>query len=87
MDLIQISIQRIIDGQGIEIALTGMITVFLVLILISVCITMLPKTLHLLSGVFPETPVPLPSTPDNSNDDEAIAAAVGYILHLERRSK
>ena len=87
MDLIQISIQRIIDGQGIEIALTGMITVFLVLILISVCITMLPKTLNLLSGVFLETPVPLPSTPDASNDDEAIAAAVGYILPLERRSK
>ena len=82
MDLIQIIIQRILDGQGFEIALAGMVTVFLALTLISICITMLPKVLTRFAGIFPETPTPQPTTSAPSNEDEAIAAAVGYLHHI-----
>jgi|GEM_PF-950592 Na+-transporting methylmalonyl-CoA/oxaloacetate decarboxylase gamma subunit len=87
MDLIQIIIQRIVDGQGLEIALAGMITVFLALTLISGCIAILPKVLAMFAGTFPETPTPQPTISAPANEEEAIAAAVGYLHHIGKSQK
>lgn len=87
MDLFQLIIQRIFDGQGFEIALAGMITVFLALTLISVCIAMLPKILPMFAGIFPEPPTTQPTTSAPPNEEEAIAAAVGYLHHIGKREK
>lgn len=78
--MIETIIQRILEGQGLEIAFAGIITVFLALILISVCIALLPKILALFSGIFPEAQPPS-SVSATSNEEEAIAAAIGYLHH------
>ncbi|MDE2699082.1 MAG: OadG family protein [Gemmatimonadota bacterium] len=47
------SMQNIEDGQGLGIALTGMIIVFSVLTLISAFIVILPKILAVVAKKFP----------------------------------
>ena len=49
------SVQNIEDGQGLGIALTGMIIVFSVLTLISAFIVLLPKILAVVAKKFPES--------------------------------
>ena len=85
MDLIQPIIQPILDGQGIEIALAGIITVYLALTLISICIALLPKVLTRFAGLFPEPTAQQPAKSTPSNEDEAIAAAVWYLHHTGKR--
>jgi len=88
MHPLHFSIQNITDGQGIELAIAGMLIVFTVLVLISMFIALLPKILRVVAQKYPErethpaTPVPLGST-----DDEAVLAAIGYVLHARIQGK
>ncbi len=73
--------QNIVDGQGIDIAITGMSIVFTALALISLFISMLPRILALWS---PERSavVCAPAGPDGSRaDDDEIVAAISIALH------
>ena len=71
--------QRILEGQGLEVAFTGMFIVFLALAAISFCIAMLPRVAAALGGMPPEHPHN-PTGTDSPQDDEAVAAAVGFAL-------
>ncbi|MDE2848355.1 MAG: hypothetical protein F4Y38_02795 [Gemmatimonadetes bacterium] len=71
--------QRILEGQGLEVAFTGMFIVFLALAAISFCIAMLPRVVAALGGMLPEHPHD-PTGTDSPQDDEAVAAAVGFAL-------
>lgn len=71
--------QRILDGQGLEVAFTGMFIVFLALAAISFCIAMLPRVVAALGGMLPEQPYNSTGT-ESSQDDEAVAAVVGFAL-------
>ena len=75
--------QRIVDGQGLEIAFTGMFIVFLALATISFCIAMLPKVMASIGGVLPEGP----HNPTDSESDEAVAAAVGFALDEKNNNR
>ena len=78
--------QRIMDGQGLDIAFTGMFVVFLALTVISLCIAMLPKVMAVLGSILPERPQ-LPSDQEATHDDEAVAAAVGFVLDEENNTR
>ncbi len=78
--------QRIVDGQGLEIAFTGMFIVFLALAAISLCIAMLPKVMAYVGGILPERPHD-PTEPESSRDDEAVAAAVGFALDEKNNNR
>ena len=78
--------QRIVDGQGLEIAFTGMFIVFLALAAISFCIAMLPKVMTSVGGVLPEPPHNL-TDPESPHDDEAVAAAVGFVLDEKNNNR
>ncbi len=78
--------QRIMDGQGLDIAFTGMFVVFLALAAISFCIAMLPKVMAALGGILPEHPQP-PSDQEVTHDEEAVAAAVGFVLDEENNTR
>jgi oxaloacetate decarboxylase gamma subunit len=75
--------------QSIELAITGMGIVFAALILISLFVAALPRTLVLLNGLLPpETDHPLasPSMSALSNDEEEVVA-IGVALHERLRAK
>ncbi len=78
--------QRIVDGQGLEIAFTGMFIVFLALATISFCIAMLPKVMASIGGVLPEGPHN-PTDSESPHDDEAVAAAVGFALDEKNNNR
>ncbi len=78
--------QRIMDGQGLDIAFTGMFIVFLALATISLCITLLPKVIAALGGILPEDPQP-PSESVAKHDDEAVAAAIGLALDEKNNNR
>lgn len=74
------SFQNITDADGLAIAITGMVIVFVVLLLISLFLTALPKILESVNTVFPE-PEPHPTASAAASDDEEVAAAIGIALH------
>ena len=78
--------QRILDGQGIGIAFTGMFIVFLALAATSLCIALLPKVMAAIGDVLPERPHN-PTEPESSHDDEAVAAAVGFALDEKNNNR
>lgn len=73
------NVQHIEDGQGIAIALTGMIIVFCVLTMISVFIVFLPKILAIVAQKYPEQEMHSEQTPEE--DDGPLLAALGFVLH------
>ena len=84
------STQNTIDGQGVGIAITGMLIVFSTLILISLFIFILPKILEMLKGILPpetahhrvaSTKAP---TAAGLGEEEAVVAALGFALHTRR---
>ncbi len=79
------SVQNIEDGQGLGIALTGMVIVFSVLTLISVFIVLLPKVLAVVAKKFPESVGHAEHTRDD--DDGPLLAAIGFVVHLRRTGK
>lgn len=86
MDPLQFSVQNVIDGQAIPIAITGMSIVFCVLILISLFIAVLPKITAILGRYFPETEGQVSVAPQPSSDD-AVLAALAYVYHLRGQKK
>ena len=80
------NVQNIEDGQGLGIALTGMIIVFSVLTLISVFIVILPKILAVVAKKFPES-VGHHGVPVQTEDDNSALAAIGYVMHMRRTGK
>ena len=79
------NVQNIEDGQGLGIALTGMIIVFSVLTLISVFIVILPKILAVVAKKFPES-AGHHGVPVQDEDDSALAA-IGYVMHMRRSTE
>ena len=84
METFQYSYQNVIDGQGISIAITGMLIVFTALVLISLFITVLPRIVSALNRRYPPAPELSSITPTLSTDP-AVGAAIGFALHLRDR--
>ena len=71
--------QHVIDGQGLSVSLTGMLIVFLSLVIISTFIALLPRLLSVVARVFPEKEERPPAKPEAT--EERVIAAIGFILH------
>ena len=72
-------------SRGISIALTGMLIVLSALLMISAFIASLPKILGVVAEIWPENDPPhVGKTHPESfvPDDEAVLAAIGYVLRL-----
>lgn len=78
--------QAISAGEGVSIAVTGMLIVFFALSIISLFIRLLPVVLAQMEPILPrleshaQPPTPAERLP---TDNERIVAAIGYVLHLE----
>lgn len=76
-------------GRGIAIALTGMGIVAFALMLIIFFIMALPYVLAFVAEYFPETEDPHSRTSHPESqvpDDEAVLAAIGYVMHLRNKT-
>ncbi|MCP4786985.1 MAG: hypothetical protein GY903_32550 [Fuerstiella sp.] len=76
---------RMFEGEGMAIAGTGLLIVFAALILITLFIAALPRILEAVAHVLPEVP-DRHAAPDASESllpDEAVLAAIGFVLHHE----
>ena len=74
------------SGKGIAIASTGLLIVFAALMLITVFIAALPRILEVVAKVLPEAPDRHAAVADGSENllpDEAMVAAIGFVLHNE----
>ncbi len=78
--------QRILEGQGIDIAFTGMFIVFLALAAISLCIALLPKVVAAIGVILPERQH-TPTESESPHDDETVAAAVGFALDEKNNNR
>jgi Na+-transporting methylmalonyl-CoA/oxaloacetate decarboxylase gamma subunit len=79
---------KIIAGQGFEIAFTGMTIVFSGLLLISLFIRLLPRCLKKLDKLTAKdsaqtAPLPGNDVTDLAATEEEIMAAIGLALHME----
>lgn len=78
--------QAISEGNGISIAITGMLIVFVALTLISVFIRLLPIVLAKFEPILPrlESHTQSPTSAERlPSDDKKIIAAIGYVLRME----
>ncbi len=83
---INLSIQNILDGHGIEIAIIGMLVVFTALTLISAFISLLPSILRIVNFIYPiKDSLSLPDRSDTPKDE--ILAAIGSVLHAAEIGK
>ncbi len=81
MSNLNYSFQNVIEGQGIEISITGMLVVFTALILISFSIALLPAILKGVATIYPLKE----STPANTATTEGeVLAAIGLTLFTEK---
>ena len=80
------SVQNIEDGQGVGIALTGMVIVFSVLALISAFIVLLPKVLAVMAKKFPES-AGHHAGHVQAEDDGPLMAAIGFVMHMRQAGK
>lgn len=78
-------LQRMVEGQAIELTFAGMLTVFLALALIALFIGGLPRFLTVLARVFPEAAET--SAHEAPAVDEAQVAAIGYVMHRRARGE
>ncbi len=86
VDIIEIDIDNIAKGQGITIAVMGMLIVFTALLLVSLSIAILPKVLDLLSGILPaESPLVPTASSAKASDDGEVLAAIGLALHYHQQ--
>ena len=70
--------------DGVPIAIAGIVVVFTVLLFISCFIAMLPRVLKLIPFADSDRdPGQSASSPRSQSGDAAIAAAIGFALHLE----
>jgi Na+-transporting methylmalonyl-CoA/oxaloacetate decarboxylase gamma subunit len=81
-------VQNIIDGQGIDIAITGMVIVFFALSVISLFIAALPRILTVVAQKWPESedrhgPAPSQTVLSAAPSDEMVAA-IAITLHRRK---
>ncbi len=77
---INLSIQNILDGRGIEIAIIGMLVVFTALTLISAFIFLLPSVLRIVNLMYPIKDSGFQLECSDAPKDEVLAA-IGSALH------
>lgn len=80
--------QNIIDGQGISIAITGMVIVFFALSVISLFIAALPRILALFARRWPETEghhAVRSAAPSQQTVSNEVVAAIAMVLHQRNR--
>ena len=73
-------------SQGISIALAGMLIVGVALSLISIFISRLPHVLAIVAKFWPEAVEPHAKSSHPESlvaDNDAVLAAIGYVLHCE----
>jgi len=72
-------------AQGLDLAFVGMSIVFTALVLVSIFIAILPR---ILAAIHPYIPPAQLHTQSHSreNDDDAIAAAIGFALHARHQN-
>ncbi|HUG91579.1 MAG TPA: OadG family protein [Planctomycetaceae bacterium] len=80
-----LDLHRVLEHDGLEIAVTGMLIVFAVLALVSGFIALLPRALARLEAVLPAPhDAHAPRPPSAAAGDEVeLLAAVAFCLHLE----
>lgn len=89
--------QNIVDANGIGLAITGMTIVFVVLVLVSLFITCLPRVLPVVNAVLPPVahhhhgagPASRPSTPaaTPAGIEDEIVAAIGVAMHRRQQAE
>jgi Na+-transporting methylmalonyl-CoA/oxaloacetate decarboxylase gamma subunit len=78
--------QAISEGQGVTIAVTGMLIVFFALAFISLFLRLLPVVLGWMEPILPrleshaQPPTPAERLPA---ENERLVAAIGYVLRME----
>ena len=88
---ISLNFQTLIDSDGIVIAVTGMMIVFVALIMLSLFIKVLPIILDAIAVWVPEVESPHGQTADSIEadghpaEDDEILAAIGFVLRTRRR--
>jgi len=87
MDKLTFSIQNITNGDGISLAITGMVIVFIALSIISTFIALLPKVLPVLESILPEGHSHHGPTKKAAKDDGEVLAAIGYALFKLKSKK
>jgi hypothetical protein len=84
---INLSIQNILDGRGIEIAIIGMLVVFTALILISAFIALLPSVLRIVNLIYPVKDSGFLSECPDTPEDEVLLQSVLFYTLLKLGSK
>ena len=79
--------ENIVASNGIAIALTGILIVFVALTLIAAFIALLPKVLNALSFALPPEDAPSPSRRPAASSGEEVAVAIGYAMHKRMTEK
>jgi len=83
-----VGFDNILEHDGLGIALTGLMIVFIALALIAIFISLLPHALKVIASVYPETShghIHAPITSPTVREKEQVAAAVGFALHQMNR--
>jgi len=78
--------EGIAQGNGLAIALTGMLIVFVALVLISLYIAAVPRVLARIEPFWPTSAghhVPRAREEQTPLDEERVVAAIGMVLHAE----
>ncbi len=73
------SFQKILDGNGLAISITGMFIVFFALLTIALSVFLLPKILKIYDKFFPEAEEEYTTTGSLEENKEMIAA-IGFAL-------
>lgn len=81
MENLNFSLQNILDGQGIEISITGMLVVFVALALISSFIALFPAILRVVDLIYPSNSASSNTAVDNNTTEDKTIAAIGFALH------
>lgn len=84
MLLLAVESTDITTSEAMAIAITGMLIVFTALILISLALVALPRVLAVLHEYYPEKPDHSSAPRPARNDDQEIAAAAAFAMHMHR---
>ncbi|MFW5960162.1 MAG: OadG family protein [Chitinivibrionales bacterium] len=91
MDFVEFSVQSVIDGRGLSISVTGMLSVFIALAVISLVVSWLPYLLSFVNRIVPEKEeVQKKKRPGRAGAgsgaaDEGVAAAVAAAYHYSKK--
>ena len=80
------SFQKIIDGNGLSISITGMFIVFSSLLTIAIFVLFLPKVLIFFNRFFPEKEEEVFAVTDSVINDKGLIAAIGFALLKSRNN-